>query len=149
MGQRMGIWRVCVWLSEINKGGIWEFYLSPRANGVFVFFFFNNKSFPWTERVERFLNCSCLRAQGNDKIQLCLLISVWVWASVSSQVTGDKNGSYVRVRTKDENLDKLAWYQAYFKSSIIVVISQRRKWQPTPEFLPGKSHEQRSLAGYI
>ena len=24
----------------------------------------------------------------------------------------------------------------------------RRKWHPTPEFLPGKSHGQRSLAGY-
>ena len=24
----------------------------------------------------------------------------------------------------------------------------KRKWQPTPVFLPGKSHEQRSLAGY-
>ena len=23
-----------------------------------------------------------------------------------------------------------------------------RKWQPTPVFLPGKSHEQRSLVGY-
>ena len=27
-------------------------------------------------------------------------------------------------------------------------ISWRRKWQPTPVFLSGKSHEQRSLAGY-
>jgi len=27
-------------------------------------------------------------------------------------------------------------------------IPQRRKWQPTPVFLPGKSHNQRSLAGY-
>ena len=27
-------------------------------------------------------------------------------------------------------------------------IPQRRKWQPTPVFLPGKSHGQRSLAGY-
>ena len=27
-------------------------------------------------------------------------------------------------------------------------ILQRRKWQPTPVFLPGKSHGQRSLAGY-
>ena len=26
--------------------------------------------------------------------------------------------------------------------------SRRRKWQPTPVFLPGKSHLQRSLAGY-
>ena len=25
---------------------------------------------------------------------------------------------------------------------------QNRKWQPTPVFLPGKSHGQRSLAGY-
>ena len=27
-------------------------------------------------------------------------------------------------------------------------IPWRRKWQPTPVFLPGKSHVQRSLAGY-
>ena len=27
-------------------------------------------------------------------------------------------------------------------------IPWRREWQPTPVFLPGKSHEQRSLAGY-
>ena len=27
-------------------------------------------------------------------------------------------------------------------------IPLRRKWQPTPVFLPGKSHGQRSLAGY-
>ena len=26
--------------------------------------------------------------------------------------------------------------------------SWRRKWQPTPVFLPGKSHGQRSLVGY-
>ena len=25
----------------------------------------------------------------------------------------------------------------------------RRKWQPTPVFLPGESHGQRSLAGYM
>ena len=25
---------------------------------------------------------------------------------------------------------------------------QRRKWQPTPVFLPGEFHGQRSLAGY-
>ena len=27
-------------------------------------------------------------------------------------------------------------------------IPWRKKWQPTPVFLPGKSHEQRSLVGY-
>ena len=30
----------------------------------------------------------------------------------------------------------------------VVKIPWRRKWQPTPVFLPGKSHGQRSLAGY-
>ena len=27
-------------------------------------------------------------------------------------------------------------------------IPWRRKWQPTPVFLPGESHEQRNLVGY-
>ena len=30
----------------------------------------------------------------------------------------------------------------------VVKIPWRRAWQPTPVFLPGKSHGQRSLAGY-
>ena len=29
-----------------------------------------------------------------------------------------------------------------------LILSWRRKWQPTPVFLPGKSHGQRSLEGY-
>ena len=28
-------------------------------------------------------------------------------------------------------------------------LTWRKKWQPTPVFLPGKSHRQRSLANYI
>ena len=31
---------------------------------------------------------------------------------------------------------------------LIGKIPWRRKWQPTPVFLPGKFHGQRSLAGY-
>ena len=31
---------------------------------------------------------------------------------------------------------------------LVVKIPWRRKWQPTPVFLPGKSHGQRSLAVY-
>ena len=36
-------------------------------------------------------------------------------------------------KTKEQTLDQGSW---------------RRKWQPTPVFLPGKSHGQRSLMGY-
>ena len=32
--------------------------------------------------------------------------------------------------------------------SLFTLMHWRRKWQPTPVFLPGKSHWQRSLAGY-
>ena len=31
---------------------------------------------------------------------------------------------------------------------LVPMIPWRRKWQPTPVFLPGKSHGQRSLIGY-
>ena len=31
---------------------------------------------------------------------------------------------------------------------LVVKIPWRRKWQPTPVFLPGKSHGQRSLVDY-
>jgi len=34
------------------------------------------------------------------------------------------------------------------KSSIIICVSWRRECQPTPVFLPGKAHRQRSLASY-
>jgi len=37
-------------------------------------------------------------------------------------------------------------YRCYFKGPPVPV--WRRKWQPTPAFLPGKSHGQRSLVGY-
>ena len=36
----------------------------------------------------------------------------------------------------------------YEEASRIKKIPWRRKWQPVPVFLPGKSHGQRSLAGY-
>ena len=36
----------------------------------------------------------------------------------------------------------------YWFDSWVGKVPQRRKWQPTPVFLPGKSHGQRSLAGY-
>ena len=34
-------------------------------------------------------------------------------------------------------------------NSWVRMILWRRKWQPTPVFLPGKSHGQRTLVGYV
>ena len=43
-----------------------------------------------------------------------------------------------------------AWLQKRALSVWLLLYLQswRRKWQPTPVFLPGKSHEQGSLEGY-
>ena len=38
--------------------------------------------------------------------------------------------------------------QGIWVQSVVRKIPWRRKWQPTAVFLPGKSHGQRSLAGY-
>ena len=43
------------------------------------------------------------------------------------------NGETMETVTDDPRVGKISW---------------RRKWQPTLIFLPGKSHEQRRLAGY-
>ena len=40
------------------------------------------------------------------------------------------------------------FYIYYLYIIIVKKITWRRAWQPTPVFLPGESHEQRSLAGY-
>ena len=52
-------------------------------------------------------------------------------ASVVAQTV--KNPPAVQETGFDPWVEKILW---------------RRKWQPTPVFLPGKSHGQRSLGGY-
>ena len=39
-------------------------------------------------------------------------------------------------------------YKHFFLFSVTYFRNWSRKWQPTPVFLPGESHGQRSLAGY-
>ena len=48
-------------------------------------------------------------------------------------LTGKESGSQYRRHGLDPWVRKIPW---------------RKKWQPTPVFLPGESHGQRSLAGY-
>jgi len=56
---------------------------------------------------------------------------------VASRVAGGKEPTCQCRRWKRHGLDP--W---------VGTIAWRRAWQPTPAFLPGESHEQRSLAGY-
>ena len=44
--------------------------------------------------------------------------------------------------------DSTCWYRRYVFDPWVVKVTWRRKWQPTPLFLPEKSHGQRSPEGY-
>ena len=57
------------------------------------------------------------------------------WASLVAQLIKNQlaNAGDTRDRGFDPWVRKIPW---------------RRKWQPTPVFLPGKFHGQKSLAGY-
>ena len=41
-----------------------------------------------------------------------------------------------------------SWDEDQDAFGAFIQLQWRRKWQPTPLFLPGESHGQRSLAGY-
>ena len=47
-----------------------------------------------------------------------------------------------------QTVNRLPTMQVTQVQSLSQKIPWRRKWQPTPVFLPGKSHGQRSLVGY-
>ena len=47
-----------------------------------------------------------------------------------------------------KNLPECRKHQRHGFNPRVRKIRWRRKWQLTPVFLPGKSHEQRSLVGY-
>ena len=57
--------------------------------------------------------------------RLCLRLHWWL--------SGEESACHYRRRGLDPWVRKIPW---------------RRKWQPTPVFLPGECHGQRSLAGY-
>ena len=72
-------------------------------------------------------------------IKLCipyLVSNLWI-------ITGIVRASLVAQLVKD----LLAVQETGF-NPWVGNIPWRRKWQPTPVFLPGESHGQRSLAGY-
>ena len=59
---------------------------------------------------------------------------------------GGGNGSPLQPCCLENPMDRGAWRATV--SPWTGKISWRKKWQPTPVFLPGESHGQRSLVGY-
>ena len=73
---------------------------------------------------------------GNLKIKICSLMWVFLFYCFSRWHSGRESARQCRKCQRcrfDLRVGKISW---------------SRKWQPTPVFLPGKFHRQRSLAGY-
>ena len=60
---------------------------------------------------------------------------------------GQREGKII-VRRPVKRLFRGTWIRDDQIKILFGKISWRRAWQPTPVFLPGESHGQRSLAGY-
>ena len=61
-------------------------------------------------------------------------LSTQATSSASQWLSGKESACQCRSSRFDPWVGEMPW---------------RRKWQPTPVFLPGESHEQRSLEGFI
>ena len=73
--------------------------------------------------------------------------SVWFWSPCS--LTIRLKGSYFPwASLVAQTIKRLPAIWATWARSLCGKILWRRKWQPTPVPLPGKSHGQRSLIGY-
>ena len=79
-----------------------------------------------------------------------------MWLSKMKQKVGRPSSSQkVFCKRMSPIPSLIAWRQRLFEevlNKLLNIITptptQKRKWRPTPIFLPGKSHGQRSLAGY-
>ena len=97
------------------------------------------------------LQCSCLenpRDMGAWWAAVYGVTQSWTrlkWLSSSSNIMyqGFPGGSTGKEHTCQWRKSKILRFNIWVKK-----IPWRRKWHPTPVFLPGESHGQRSLAGY-
>ena len=64
------------------------------------------------------------------------------------QTAGQKNNIYIRASLVTLSVNNSPAMQETQVPFLVEKIPWRRKWQPTPVFLPGESHGQTSVAGY-
>ena len=106
-----------------------------------------------------FIDFSTSNSQPNDRIKARRL---YLWLSIQQIFIGESTtGGLMRNKTWFLNMRGLPGGASGKESACqcrrckrcgfdpgVGKISWRRKWQPTPVFLPGESHGQRSLVGY-
>ena len=103
----------------------------PRSPWIRCHFVFGWVSAPATVcSCHAVTSASCSRAAASPCP--CFIWSVHLFGVVPGGSDGKKLSAI-----QESQVGSLGWENPW-----------KRKWQPTPEFLPGKSHEQRRLAGY-
>ena len=75
--------------------------------------------------------------QNGDKYVLFILVIVWLVEGCGLLHCPESQESNVCLQCGRPGFDPWVWK-----------IHQRRKWQPTPVFLPGESHGRRRLVAY-
>ena len=85
---------------------------------------------------------------GSEKV-ISSLDAVLVRAGAAHfTVTMSQYGGFSGITNGEESASQCRRCKRYRFEPWVGKIPWRRKWQPTPVFLPVKSHEQRSLVGY-
>ena len=90
---------------------------------------------PWTEEPGELQSMGSQRV-GNDRADFFLSLCLGYVLGLPRWLRGK------------ESTCQCSRYQTHVFNPWVGKISWKRKWQPTPVFLPGESHGQRSLAGY-
>ena len=87
-------------------------------------------------------------------LQYCKVISLQLIKKKDTIKTEDHEASerrnwqvYINQTTHMKNLKELFMQISKKKKQLLKIMNWRRKWQPTPVFLPGESQGQRSLVG--
>ena len=95
------------------------------------------------------LQCSCLENPHGSRS----LVGCSPWSHKESDMTAAANTIAIMTRASSwlsckESACQCRRHRAHEFNPWVRKIPWRRKWQPAPIFLPGKSHGQRSLEGY-
>ena len=108
---------------------------------------------PWTEEPGRLQSMGSLKV-GHDRVTSLSLFTFmhWrrKWQPTPVFLPGESQGwgSLVGCRLwSSAESTRLSDFTS-LTSTYFILYYWRRKWQPTPVFLPGESHGQRNLVGY-